>query len=217
MSQTGLIHLFWCLYITTRQLQDFYFCLLLFTKAIQTSNYIVCTHPFHYWGERGGGGGGESSLLSNLQKGELDRISVFREWLLRKRGWPFLGVLQFLHKNKLKSVIFNVKKVYKQKIFSVRTWETLTKNLAILLKVGMELMTKSFSIMMGVHWKIWFLRGLHKKTIYSRELPKKQACAICRFNLRRELSEKEDGWSFWKWGLIPKCTLWISFSSWQLR
>ena len=64
-------------------------------------------------------------------------------------------MLQFLHK--LKSVIFNsIKTVYKQKFFfSVRTnnlnWETLTKNLVILLKDGMGLIIKFFDIM-AVWW-----------------------------------------------------------------
>ena len=43
-------------------------------------------------------------------------------------------------------------------------WEILTKNLVILLTDGMELRMRNFNIM-GVHWKIWFLRGLHKKNI----------------------------------------------------
>ena len=43
----------------------------------------------------------------------------------------------------------------------------------------MGLMMKIFDIM-GVHWKIWLLQGLHKKPVYSRELPKKQVCTIYR-------------------------------------
>ena len=36
-----------CPYITTRQLQEFYFCLPFFIRAVQTNNYIVCTQlPF---------------------------------------------------------------------------------------------------------------------------------------------------------------------------
>ena len=61
-------------------------------------------------------------------------------------------------------------------VFSVRTknlnWEILTKNLVTPLKDGMALRMKNFDIM-GVHWKIWFSWGLHKKPIFSRELPKK--------------------------------------------
>ena len=63
-------------------------------------------------------------------------------------------MLQFLHKKTLKSVIFNVKKSLQTKIFfSVRTnnlnWETLTKNLVILLKDGTGLRMKNFDIMSG--------------------------------------------------------------------
>ena len=63
-------------------------------------------------------------------------------------------MLQFLRKNKLKSVIFNnVKKVYKQNFFSLSeliiylNWEALTKNVVILLKDGIGLMMKIFDIM----------------------------------------------------------------------
>ena len=63
-------------------------------------------------------------------------------------------------------------------------WETLTKNLVILLKDGMGLMIKIFDIM-GVSLKNLIFMGASQKPIYSRELPKKQACTICRFNLRR--------------------------------
>ena len=48
-----------------------------------------------------------------FRKGGLDRTSTFRGGLLGKRGWLFSGGLQFSHKNKLKSEIFNDKKVYK--------------------------------------------------------------------------------------------------------
>ena len=115
---------------------------------------------------------GELSLLPNFQKEGLDRIQSFRGGCWEKEGELFQWwVLQFLHKNKLKFIIFNnVKKFHKQKFFfSVRTnnlnWETLTKNLVILLKGGKELMMKFFDIM-GVHWKICFLRGFHKKPVY---------------------------------------------------
>ena len=59
------------------------------------------------------------SLQPNFQKGELDRISIFR------------GGCNFYIKNKLKFEIFNDKKSL---FFSVITknvnWEILTKNLA---------------------------------------------------------------------------------------
>ena len=57
-----------------------------------------------------------------FKKRGIDRISNFRGGLLGKRG------LQFLHKNKIKSEIFNDKKIYKQMFFFVITknlnWET---------------------------------------------------------------------------------------------
>ena len=62
-------------------------------------------------------------------------------------------MLQFLHKNKRKTIIFNVKKSLQTNFFFfVRTynlnWETLTtKNLVILLKDGMGLRMKNFDIM----------------------------------------------------------------------
>ena len=34
---------------------------------------------------------------------------------------------------------------------------------------------------MGIHWKIWFLRGVHEKPIYRGELPKKGAWTVYRF------------------------------------
>ena len=49
------------------------------------------------------------SLQPNVQKGGLDRISIFKGGVggggrvLGKRGWLFSGGLQFLHKSKLKS------------------------------------------------------------------------------------------------------------------
>ena len=60
-------------------------------------NNIVCT-PFLSAGEEGGW------TPNQIFKGGLDRTSIFR------RGWLFLGGLQFLHKNALKSEIFNDKK-----------------------------------------------------------------------------------------------------------
>ena len=47
-SQIGLIHLFCVPCITARQLQDFCFCPLFFTRVIQSRNYIVCI-PFSAW------------------------------------------------------------------------------------------------------------------------------------------------------------------------
>ena len=58
------------------------------------------------------------SLQPNFQKGGLDRTSTFRGGLLGKRGWLFSrGRLQFSHKNKLKSEIFNDKQFISKNIF----------------------------------------------------------------------------------------------------
>ena len=63
---------------------------------------IVCTH------ERGGGG--RLGLWSNLQKGELDRISTLR------RGWLFQGGCCYI--KKLKSKLFiDKKKFMNKKVF----------------------------------------------------------------------------------------------------
>ena len=70
----------------------------------------------------GGGGGGELNLLPDFKKREreLDRILILRGRLVGKRGVTFLrGGCNFYIKNKLKSEIFNEKKVVKQKCFSV--------------------------------------------------------------------------------------------------
>ena len=64
---------------------------------------------------------------------------MFREGSLERgsdvAGLQFAGGCSFCIKNKLKSEIFNDRKVYKQKCFSVITknlnWEILTKNLII--------------------------------------------------------------------------------------
>ena len=55
------------------------------------------------------------SLQPNVQKGGLDRISIFKGGVgggvLGKRGWLFSGGLQFLHKSKLKSGPYYQKRV----------------------------------------------------------------------------------------------------------
>ena len=53
-----------------------------------------------------------------FKKMRLDRISVFRGGLLERRG-DYLQDGGFYIKNRLKSEIFNNKKVYKQKCFSL--------------------------------------------------------------------------------------------------
>ena len=47
---------------------------------------------------------------------------------------------------------------------------------------------------MGIHWKIWFLRGVHEKPIYRGELPKKGAWTVCRFKGRLGTKEGEGCW-----------------------
>ena len=59
-------------------------------------------------------------------------------------------------------------------MFFCRNWEIPTKNL-VTFKRWIELRIKNFKIM-GVHWKIQFLRGgggVHEKPIYMGGLPKK--------------------------------------------
>ena len=110
----------------------------------------MCTLPFC---RRGGEGKGGLSLQPNFQKGcGLDRISIFREGLLGKRGWFFQGGCSFYIKNKLKN---------KLKLFSVITknfnWEILIKNL-VTFKSWDRVKDKKFENY-GVHWKILFLGG----------------------------------------------------------
>ena len=78
------------------------------------------------------------------------------------RGWPFSGGCSFDMKNKLKSEIFNGKKIYKKMLFSV-----MTKNLSWAGKL--QLRWDGVNIM-GVHWKIRFLGGIggvHEKKFFS--------------------------------------------------
>ena len=60
-------------------------------------------------------------------------------------------------------------------------WETLTRN-QLLLKDEMRLKREKF-IIMWAYWKIHFLgKGeVIIKLIYKGELPKKEACTVCRF------------------------------------
>ena len=67
---------------------------------------IVCTPPPFCWGK-----GGWTSNQIFKKGGGLDRTLVFRGELLVKRGWLFSGGCNFLTKNKLKSGIFNDKKM----------------------------------------------------------------------------------------------------------
>ena len=76
---------------------------------------------------------GGVNLLSNFEKGGLDRTSTLRRSLLEKREVTFFrGGCNFYKKNK-QIEMFNNKKVYKQIFFSVITknsnWKILTKNL----------------------------------------------------------------------------------------
>ena len=70
-----------------------------------------------------GAGGWASNQIFRKRRG-LDRASTFRGGLLGKRWATFSGggELQFSHKNKLKSEIFNNKKsLYAKILFSVKT------------------------------------------------------------------------------------------------
>ena len=104
-------------------------------RVQSNSGDIVCTPPFCCG--RAGGGGGWGSNQTFEKGGGLGRISFSRGGVAGKEGVTFFRGrkgLQFSHKHKLKSEIFDDKKVYKQKMFiSVITknlnWEILTKNL----------------------------------------------------------------------------------------
>ena len=60
----------------------------------------------------GGGGGGIEPLAKFfLKSGRLDKISIFRGGLLRKKGWLFFReVCSFYIENKLKFEISDIKK-----------------------------------------------------------------------------------------------------------
>ena len=79
-------------------------------------------------------GGGEHPTRFSKKGEGLDRISIFRGVLLGKRRVTlFRGGCSFYIENKLKSEIFNDKKVNKKRFFSAITknlnWVILTKNL----------------------------------------------------------------------------------------
>ena len=99
--------------------------------------------------------------------------SQFLEGVAGKEGWPFLGGCSFYVKNKLKLKTLNDKKNYKQKYFSViiknLNWEILSTNLVIFKRSYRVKDEKILILCMEVHWKIWFLWGVHKKPY----LPKK--------------------------------------------
>ena len=78
--------------------------------------FIVCTPLSAVAGEERGGWASSQIFI----KGGLDRTSTFRGGLLGKRGVTFFrGGCNFQIKSKLKSEIYNNKKVYKQKSFSL--------------------------------------------------------------------------------------------------
>ena len=82
----------------------------------------MCTPPFPL-------GGTEPPTKFSKREG-LTGSKFLEGGLLGKRGWPFSGGCNLYIKNKLRSEIFNDKKVYKQKcLFSVLNWQILTKNL----------------------------------------------------------------------------------------
>ena len=65
---------------------------------------IVCTPPLPFSAV---GSWASYQIFKRGQGGGVERISIFREGLLRKRGWPFSGGLQFLYKKQTK--IWNIK------------------------------------------------------------------------------------------------------------
>ena len=67
-----------------------------------------------------GGGEGGVNLLPNFQKGGSLTGPQFLEGVCWERGgWLFSEGVKFFDKNKLKSEIFNDKKVYKQEFFAL--------------------------------------------------------------------------------------------------
>ena len=72
--------------------------------------------PTPHFSARGWGG---LSLQPNFQKEGLYRISQFSEGVAGKEGVDLFRRLRFSIKNKLKSEIFNHKKLYNQKRFSL--------------------------------------------------------------------------------------------------
>ena len=79
-------------------------CLIKFNERYYFERYF-----FHHWASAVGGW---TSNQIFKKRGGLDRTSTFK-WGCWKRGeWLFSGGLQFTHKNKLKSEIFNDEKNY---------------------------------------------------------------------------------------------------------
>ena len=126
-------------------------------------------------------GEGVEALTKLLKKGGgLGRISFSRGGVAGKEGVTFFRGrkgLQFSHKRKLKSEIFDDKKVYKQKMFiSVITknlnWEILTKNL-VNFKRWNGVKDEKFEYFGGsLKNSIFRRRGeVNKKLIYRGELP----------------------------------------------
>ena len=63
---------------------------------------------------------GEGQASTKFEKkGDLTRSQFFRGGCCDREGDLFQRRLQFLHKNKVNSEMFNVKKVYKLKCFSL--------------------------------------------------------------------------------------------------
>ena len=81
-----------------------YFCNLRVQQWTQSSPLIVGTHPFCR--------GGWASNQIFKKRGGVDRTSTFRGGCWERWGWRFSGRggVQFSHKIKLKSEIFNDKK-----------------------------------------------------------------------------------------------------------
>ena len=83
-----------------------------------------------------------------------------------------------------------------------RNWEILTKNFVTFKRWDGFKGMKNFSIM-GVHWNIWFLKGVHKKPIYRGGLPKK--VGLGKFADSREGLGKNRGRGYFWGGLITQC------------
>ena len=109
-SQIAFMHLFCYAYIPQGSYRFLFLSSLLYQSHANKQLHSV--QPPFLVGEE---------VMSLFKKGRLDRISVFRGGLLRKKVLIFFrGVVDFTKKkNKLKSETFNDKKVYKQKCFSL--------------------------------------------------------------------------------------------------
>ena len=102
----------WSYLLKKSWMENFIFCAAFVSChfVMHKKKFIWAWHSGHNppFCSRGGGEG--LSLQPNFKKWGAWRTSTFREGLLGKREWLFSGGLQFSHKNKLKSELFNDKK-----------------------------------------------------------------------------------------------------------